>query len=271
MPRHPWAAADGPLVLAHRGGSRLAPENTLAAFDRAVREGVDGLELDVHLSRDGEVVVCHDASVDRTTDARGAIAGMSAGELAAVDAGFRFVDEQGAYAFRGQGIGIPTLREVLARYPRHRLIVEMKDADPRLAEATLAAVREAHAEDRTCLGSFHARVVRHARRLAPGLATSAAPPEVRLALYGSWVGWFPRRPAYLAMQLPERRENTQVVSPRFVAAAHRAGVLVQVWVVDRKVDIERLLDWGVDGVITDRPDVAVSAVREWTLADATRS
>ncbi len=250
------------MVFAHRGGSRLAPENTIAAFDRAVSEGVDGLELDVHLAKDGEVVVCHDASVNRTTEGAGAIASMTARELAALDAGYHFSDGDGRRPFRGRGIGIPTLREIVARYPAHRLIVEMKDDETALAQATLRVIREADGFARTCLGSFHLDVIEDVRRREPRAATSAAQREVRMALYRSWVGLFPRKVPYAAMQLPERREATRVVTPAFVRCAHRAGVLVQVWVVDEPADMERLLGWGVDGLITDRPDVAVRVVRE---------
>lgn len=261
--RHPWAESAIPLVFAHRGGSRLAPENTLAAFDRAASEGVDGLELDVRLSRDGEVVVCHDARVDRTTDASGAVAGMTAAELARLDAGYRFVDGQRAYPFRGCGLGIPTLREVLQRHPDRRVIVELKDGDARLAVATLEVLRSAGAVDRACVGSFHQGALAEVRAREPRLATSAAQREVRAALYRSWFNWFPRSVPYTALQVPERREATRVVSRRFVRGAHRAGVAVQVWVVDGPDDIRRLLGWGVDGIITDRPDVAVPTVRRW--------
>jgi glycerophosphoryl diester phosphodiesterase len=262
---HRWAEAGRPLVFGHRGGSRLAPENTLAAFDRGVAEGVDGLEMDVRLAADGEVVVCHDATVDRTTDGAGAISSMTARQLAALDAGSRFAGADGRHPFRGRGLGIPALRDVVCRYPHHRLIVEMKDSDPALARAVVGILRAAEALERVCVGSFHAAVMGEARRLEPGLATSAAQFEVRMALYRSWVGWFPRRVPYAAMQVPERREATTVVSRRFVRAAHRAGVAVQVWVVDQPADMERLLDWGVDGLITDRPDVAVGVVRRWSM------
>jgi glycerophosphoryl diester phosphodiesterase len=259
--RHPWAESDRPLVFAHRGGSHLAPENTIAAFDRAVAVGADGLELDVHLCSDGEVVVCHDATVDRTTDGSGAIASMTASRLAALDAGCRFSDGNGARPFRGRGIGIPTLREVVVRYPGQRLIVEMKDNLRDLASATLRVLREADATGRTCLGSFHATVLQQVRAEEPRVATSGAQPEVRLALYRSWFGLFPRSVPYRALQVPERREATRVVTPRFIRAAHRAGVAVQVWVVNQPADMERLLGWGVDGLITDRPDLALELVR----------
>jgi glycerophosphoryl diester phosphodiesterase len=251
------------MVFAHRGGSRLAPENTIAAFDRAVAEGVDGLELDVRLARDGEVVVCHDATVDRTTDGSGPIRSMTVRELAGLDAGYHFSDGDGSRPFRGKGIGIPTLREVAWRYREPRLIVEMKEDNRALVHAVLDVLRAADALARTCLGSFHLAALEEARRLEPGVATSAAQREVRWALYRSWVGLFPRRVPYAAVQVPERREATQVVTPRFVRAAHRAGVDVHVWVVDEPDDMQRLLGWGVDGLITDRPDLAVPLVSQF--------
>jgi glycerophosphoryl diester phosphodiesterase len=254
---------DRPLVFGHRGGSRLAPENTLAAFDRGVAEGVDGLELDVRLSRDGEVMVCHDARLDRTCDATGPIADMTAGELAHVDAGYRFTPGDETHPFQARGIAVPTLREVLARYPQHPLIVEMKDNTAAMARATVEVIREAGALDRVCLGSFSIGVLRHARRLAPGTATSGARDEVFRAVLGSRVGRLSPFRRYKALQVPERRETIRIVTPRFVRAAHRAGVPVQVWIVDRAEDIRRLLDLCVDAVISDRPDVAVTTVATW--------
>jgi glycerophosphoryl diester phosphodiesterase len=259
-----WIPAGRPLVFGHRGGSRLAPENTLAAFDRAVEEGADGLELDVRLSRDGDVVVCHDGRLDRTCDESGAVAELTAAELARVDAGYRFAAPDGSHPFRGRGIGVPTLREVLSRYPRHSIIVEMKDDSPAMAEATVGVVREAGALGRICLGSFWSGVLRHARRVAPEAASSGSRGEVLHAIFCARFGWLPPFRRYQALQVPERREWLRVVTPRFVRAAHRADVPVQVWIVDSEDDIRRLLGWGVDAVITDRPDVAVRTVAEWS-------
>jgi glycerophosphoryl diester phosphodiesterase len=261
-----WIRTDRPLVFGHRGGSRLAPENTLPAFDRAVAEGVDGLELDVRLSRDGDVVVCHDARLDRTCDVAGAIAGLTAADLSRVDAGYRFTAADGTHAFRGLGIGVPTLREVLGRYPAHPIIIEMKDDSSAMAEAAVDVVREAGALGRVCLGSFSSGVLRQARRIAPGTASSASRQEVLHAILWSRLGWLPPFRRYRAFQVPEGRERLRVVTPRFVRAAHRAGVPVQVWIVDGADDMRRLLDWGVDGLITDRPDIAVKTVAEWIAA-----
>ena len=258
-----WIPRDRPLVFAHRGGCRLAPENTIAAFDRAVAEGVDGLELDVRLSRDGEVMVCHDTRLDRTCDGTGAIGDLMASELARVDAGYRFTPGDGSHPFRARGFAVPTLREVLARFPKHPFIVEMKDDSLAMARATVDVIREAGALGRVCLGAFSIAVLRHARRLAPRTASSGSRDEVFRAILTAHVGWLPPFRRYKALQVPERRANIRVVTPRFVRAAHRSGVPVQVWIVDRAEDIHRLLEWGVDAVITDRPDVAVKTVATW--------
>jgi glycerophosphoryl diester phosphodiesterase len=258
-----WSGAERPLVFGHRGGSRLAPENTLAAFDRGVAEGVDGLELDVRLSRDGEVMVCHDATIDRTCDGRGAIADLMTSELARMDAGYRFTPGDGTHPFRGVGLTVPTLREVLARHARRRFIVELKDNREALARAAVSVVREAGEQERVCFGSFHPAVMRAVRRLAPEAVTSGARDEVLHAVFGARLGLFPPFRRYRALQVPEQRESVRVVSARFLRAARRAGVPVHVWVVDGADDIRRLLEWGADGIITDRPDVAVRVVSDF--------
>jgi glycerophosphoryl diester phosphodiesterase len=247
-------------VFAHRGGSGLAPENTLAAFDNGLALGAGGLELDVHLSRDGLVVVHHDGMLDRTTNLTGALVDRTADELARADAGYSF-RRGDAFPFRGQGLGVPTLAEVLARYRDVPIIVELKINSPELARTIVGVVRAAGAVDRVCLGSFGLRALREARRLEPAIATSASREEVRWALYRSWVRWPVSRVGYDCYQVPEWSGRTHVVSPRFVDAAHGAGLGVQVWTVDAEDDARRLLGWGVDGLITDRPDVIVPIVR----------
>ena len=258
--RHPFFASARPLVFAHRGGSGLAPENTIAAFDTALALGADGLELDVRLSRDGVVVVHHDASLDRTTDVRGDVSALTAAELARVDAGYRFT-RRDAHPFRGQGIGVPALADILARYRDTRIVVEFKLSVAELAAAVVEVVRRADAVGRVCVGSFDRRVLHAARTLEPALATSAARQEVRWALYRSWCRWPVRLPAYDGFQIPEWSGATRVVSRRFVDAAHRAGLGVHVWTVDTEDQARRLLGCGVDGLITDRPDVIVPMVR----------
>jgi glycerophosphoryl diester phosphodiesterase len=247
-------------VFAHRGGAALAPENTLAAFDNGVGLGADGLELDVHLARDGVAVVHHDATLDRTTNLRGPIAARTADELARADAGCQFI-RGGVRPFAGLGIGVPALEDVLARYPDQRIVIELKRNTAELAAAVVGAVRKRDAVERVCLGSFGARALRAARAIDPALATSASREEVRWALYRSWCRCPVRRPAYSGYQVPERSGATRVVSPRFIRDAHRAGLAVQVWTVNSEDSASRLLRWGVDALITDRPDVIVPSVK----------
>jgi glycerophosphoryl diester phosphodiesterase len=234
----------------------------MAAFERGIAEGADGLEFDVRLSRDGVPVVHHDPTLDRTTDARGPVSALTADELARVDAGCKFAPaEDGVFPFRGQGIGVPTLEEVARRFPNARLIVEMKDDTEAIAEAVVNVLRRADALDRADIASFYARPVLEARRLGGGVRTGASQQEVRAALYAAWCGLSPRKPAYYGFQIPERAGRLRIVSRRFVRCVSRAGLTVAVWTVNEEADIRRLLDWGVTGVITDRPDVAVPILR----------
>jgi glycerophosphoryl diester phosphodiesterase len=245
-----------PQVFAHRGGCALGPENTMAAFDRGLAAGADGLELDVHLSADGVAVVCHDSTLDRTTSGSGPVAARTAAELAAIDAGCRFSDG-GSYPFRGRGVGVPSLREVLRRYPDVPIIVEMKVDSAAMGRALADEVRAAGAGDRVCAAGYGPQAMDAARAALPGMATSACHPEVRLAVYRSLAGWPVRRAPYGGFQVPERAGLIRIVSPRFIRHAHRANRGVQVWTVDAEADMTRLLEWGVDGLITNRPDLAV--------------
>jgi len=264
-------------VFAHRGGAALRPENTLLAFDHGLSLGADGLEFDVHLSRDGVVVVHHDPTLERTTNGRGPIAALTAAELAGLDAGYWFTPLDGPpspagsspataaqpplYPYRGQAGGVPTLRQVLERYPLATLIIELKVNDPVLAHRAVDEVRSARALDRVAIGSFGTRVLRAAREYEPRLLTGASREETRLALYRSKIHWPVRHLANDAFQVPETSGWTRVVSRLFVRHAHQAGVAVQVWTVNDEPDMQRLLDWGVDGLISDRPDIAVEVVR----------
>ena len=246
-----------PLVFAHRGGCALGPENTMAAFDHGLAAGADGLELDVQLSSDGAVVVCHDETLERTTQGTGPVAARTAAELAEVDAGWRFADADGSYPFRGRGVGIPTLVEVLRRYPDIPIIVEMKVDSAAMGEAVAREVRAAGAARRVCAAGYGQRAVEAARAALPEMPTSAAHPEVRLAVYRSMAGLPIRTAPYQMYQVPEWAGVIPVATRRFIRHAHQARLAVQIWTVDEERDMARLLKWGVDGLITNRPDLAV--------------
>ena len=257
--RPPYTRHEGPLFFAHRGGSLLAPENTLMAFDLGAKLGADALELDIQETRDGELVVIHDTTLDRTTDARGPVGDFTLDELRRLDAGYRFSPDGAAtFPFRGQGLTIPTLREVFARFPDLRVNIDLKESNPARERRLWELIQEHEAQDRTLVasGDEHTPIVRFRALTGGRVATSASGDEIRNFLLCSWCGvtrWM--RPAYVALQVPETWRGLRVVSPRFIAAAHRHGLDVHVWTVDDRAAMKRLLAWGADGVMTDRPDV----------------
>jgi glycerophosphoryl diester phosphodiesterase len=252
-----------PLVFAHRGGRALGPENTVVAFDLGMAAGADGLEFDVHLARDGKVVIIHDPTLDRSTTTTGEVHVFTSAELAAVNASPRFgIDLE--LPWSGTQAGLPTLDDVLSRYPAASLIIEMKGERPELGPAVVEAVRRAGAASRVCLGSFSSAVLAAARQAGPDLATSASREEALRALQRSWIGLSPGRAVrYKAFQVPERAGRMRVVSRRFVRAVHRAGCAVHVWTVNEEADMRRFFDWGIDAIITDRPDLAVKVRDHW--------
>ena len=257
-----------PLVFAHRGGARLAPENTMPALANGIAHGADGFEIDVQLSADGIPVVIHDQTLDRTTDHSGPVSNLTAAELEGVDAGFRF-ELDGEYPHRGQGVGIPLLEDVLAAHRHARVIIEMKGGQPELARAVGNAIRKADAAWRSCVGSFYQGSIDAIRAEFPEVITSASQQEARWTLHRSWVRWpWTKDRPYFAFQVPERAGRVRVVSRAFLRHVHREGHYVQVWVVNERDDIQRLLDWGVDGIISDRPDVAVATRDAWLASQS---
>lgn len=260
--------ADHPAVLAHAGGSLLWPDNTLAAFDGAARLGADVLELDVHETLDGEFVVIHDDTVDRTTDGSGAVSEMTMAELRRFDAGYFWTaegprDGQGeeAYAYRGVGVTLPTLAEVLSAFPDTAVNVEIKQDDVQVAERLCSYIQREGATERVMVGSFHGRPLSAFRDACPAVATSASQNEVaffvaleKLRLSAVLT------PPYDAMQVPMTFSGIEVVTPHFVEAAHARGVDVHVWTINDEGTMRELVEMGVDGIITDRPDRALSVV-----------
>jgi glycerophosphoryl diester phosphodiesterase len=252
-----------PIAIAHRGGASLAPENTLPAFERAAALGVDAIECDVHLCRDGDAVIIHDDTLDRTTDAGGPVAAYTAAELARVDAGWRFGAADG-FPFRGRGAGVPRLEDVLHRFPAMPFVVEITGVRPEAAGRVLEILRAAGGEDRAVIGGFSRAVLEAVRRLAPEVPTSASRDEARRAVRLARFGLRPWRPDYQLLQMPVRFGQRELLTPRFVRLARRAALPVHAWIVDDPAEMRRLLDRGVTGIISDRPDIAAAVVRAWT-------
>jgi glycerophosphoryl diester phosphodiesterase len=253
--------AGAPLLIAHRGGSGLAPENTLLAFRRALEWWrADVLETDVQPTRDGDAVVIHDANVDRTTDGGGPVCELTVRELAELDAGHRFTPDGGAtFPFRGKGVRISTLREVLEALPHARVNVEIKDA--RAQEPVWETVRALGAEQRVLIAAGDRK--NRARFAAYPGPTSASSQEM-YAFYALHKLRLGRRyrPAVDAWQMPDRHGGRQVLDPAWVREAHAMNVAVHVWTIDEIEDMRRLLSWGVDGLVSDRPDRLARVLHE---------
>lgn len=246
---------DWPANVAHQGGLELGPSNTITTFRRGLEAGSGGLELDVHLTSDGEVVVIHDDTVDRTTDGIGAVRNMSLAEIKRLDAGYSFTPDGKSHPERDKGVEIPTLDEVLREFPEAQVNIDIKEDQAGAEEAVWRVIRENDAEGRALVGSFHSSVTNHFREVSGGrVATAATKREVRTFYVLSRLrmeGLID--PPYRALQVPPRHGDTVVVTPRFVEAAHDRGVRVDVWTVNEASKMERLLRMGVDTIITDHP------------------
>lgn len=259
-PGHPFLGG-APVLVAHRGGAGLAPENTMLAFRQALDEwDADMLEMDVRLTADGQVVVLHDETVDRTTEGTGPVREMAWDEVRQLDAGHRFRDSAGESPYRGQGVRIPLFDEVLRELPHMRIMVEPKSAES--AGPLVEVIRARGAEHRVLIGAEYERTRDAARGYGGpwGASRSQVKPFWllhRIPLVGRWYV-----PAVDAFQVPERSGPYRVVTPAFVRAAHRANIPVHVWTVDDPADMRRLLEWGVDGIQTDRPDLLADVLAE---------
>ena len=245
-----------PRTFGHRGASGTHPENTLVSFRAAMERGAAALELDVHRTADGAVVVHHDDTLERTTNGQGPVRERTLEELRALDAGYRFSPDGGkTFPFRGTGVTIPTLEEVCKAVPHTPLIIEVKQSDPPL-ERDLAQVLQSTGTDSWALVfSLYQEPVDRFRALKHGCPTGFGPDDVSRFLQrveeNRWDGY---RPPGVAFAVPVRWHVTRIVTPRFVDAAHDKGCEVYVWTVNEPGEMHALLDMGVDGLITDFPE-----------------
>jgi glycerophosphoryl diester phosphodiesterase len=245
-----------PQVMAHRGGKGLWPENTLYAFEQAVVMGVDVLEMDVHSTADGVLVVMHDDTVDRTTDGTGPLLSFTLDELKALDAGYNWSpDDGGTFPYRGQSITVPTVEEVFAAFPTTPLNIEIKQAEPSITKPFCQLIRDYGMVDKVLVASFHQETMNEFRLECPEVATAAGEREVTVLFVLSKIYLDATySPASQAVQVPEYRSGLHVLTTRFIDAAHDRNLQVHAWTIDDVDDMQRLIDLGVDGIITDYPD-----------------
>jgi len=218
--------------------------------------GVDVLELDIHSTSDGTLVVHHDAAVDRTTDGRGRVNELTLEAIKKLDAGYLFsLDSGQTFPFRGQKITVPTLREIFDALPKMTFNIEPKQHTPSIVKPLCSLIRERKMIDKTIVGSFNQTTIDDFRRECPEVATSASPSEVSrfLALSKAGLG-DSYSPPMQALQVPENLGSLQVVSKEFVETAHRRNLKVHVWTINETADMQRLIEMGVDGIMTDYPD-----------------
>ncbi|GAA2063992.1 glycerophosphodiester phosphodiesterase family protein [Leifsonia soli] len=238
----------GTRIIAHRGLALDAPENTLPAFLRALSAGATHLETDIHASADGEAVIAHDPDLARVAGRSVAVGQLTMRELRRIDL--------------GHGQGFCSLGEALDAFPHARFNIDVKDA--RAAAPAVAAIRDARATERVLITSFSTERRRAVADALPGVASSPAVPEFVPALVGARLGIAPlvRRAlhGFVAVQVPERRGPVRIVTRRTVERFHAAGAEVHVWTVNDPADMRRLLDLGVDGIVTDRCDLLKTVV-----------
>jgi glycerophosphoryl diester phosphodiesterase len=255
--RHPFFDVPVPTVIGHRGAAGELPENTLASFERALARGAAILESDVHISRDGVLVLIHDDVLERTTNGSGRVADHTLAELRALDAGDRFSPaSDGRFPYRNRGFRIPTLEEALKTFDAARFNLELKERRDDLIETTLALLRATGREETVLLAAaddalmvdLRARVRASGARVALGASAGDVLAFVRSALDGARPP-----PGPMALQVPPGFGTTPLVTSEFVAHAHAHGLVVHVWTVNEPAEMDRLLDLGIDGIMSDFP------------------
>jgi len=258
-----YFAQPPPRVFGHRGAAGLAPENTLPSFALAAALGAAYLELDVHATADGEIVVLHDPLLDRTTDGSGPVSQCSWAAVGALDAGYRFTHGGDYFPYRGQGIRVPTLAALLREFPSHRLNIEIKQADPPIVDAVLEVLRNAASLDRVLLAAERDDIMQAIRAAAGDrVVTSMCVGEVvDFVARLQRDDWTDYAPAGRALQIPPAHEGIELVTAASIGAAHRRGLEIHVWTINDAAEIDRLLDLGVDGVMSDLPGLITAAIR----------
>lgn len=262
-PAHPYYQnVDRPLVIAHQGGDGLWPGDTLFAFQHAANLGADVLEMDIHITRDGVLVVMHDETVDRTTDGSGEIESMTLAELKQLDAGYDWSPDGGqTFPYRGQGITVPTLEEIFQVFPDRRMTIEIKKTEASMAKPFCALIRQYDMQDKVLAASFHDERMQEFRAECPEVATSSAKNETTafVLLTKPFLGRL-YSPQFAALQVPEESSGITVMTAAFVRAAHERGLTVEPWTIDNPEQMKLYIAWGVDGIITDRPDLMLEVL-----------
>ena len=263
MTTNPFIPSSTPFVIAHQGGERLFPSNTLYAFEQAYKLGVDMFELDVHQTKDGHLVVIHDETVDRTTDGQGKVKEMSLQEIQALDAGYYWTEDGTNFPYRGQGLQIPTLAELFERYPKVPMIIDLKDEASSDGQALCSLLKQYNKTDHTIIGSFHTAALKRFRNICPDVTTSLNYSEAFRMVLHSYTFLLASlfSPQARAAHVPMRKGKFPIIHAGFLKLAKQKNIAVHVWTVNDPEEMQYLIDLGVDGIMTDRPDLLLELLK----------
>ena len=270
-PSHPYySGVTGPLVIAHQGGDGVWPGDTLYAFEKAVETGADVLEMDAHITKDGHIVLMHDEKVDRTTDGTGLIEEMTLDGLKQLDAAYKWSKDGGqTFPYRGLGIQVPTLDEVFGKFPQMRYVIEIKLTKNPIDKPICDLIRNFAMQKKVLIASFHDEAIQNFRSTCPEVATSASRGEVtKFVILGKVFLSGLVAPGYQSIQPPYdpgESYNIPIMTRRFIREAHAKNIRVEPWTVDDPGLMQQYIEWGVDGIITDRPDLMVEMLKEMGL------
>ena len=256
-----------PLVIAHQGGDGVWPGDTMYAFEKAVGIGADVLEMDAHITKDSQIVLMHDEEVERTTDGTGLIEDLTLAELKQLDAAYDWSSDGGkTFPYRGQGIQVPTLDELFQKFPQMRYVIEIKLTQNPIEKPLCDLIRRNNMQDKIMVASFHDVAMQNFRETCPEVATSASRTEVRnFVLVGkAFLSAFVA-PQYQSIQPPydpKESLNISIMTERFIREAHAKNIKVEPWTVNDPELMRHYIEWGVDGIITDRPDLMIKVLEE---------
>lgn len=258
-----------PIVIAHQGGNLISPSNTIVAFDKAVQLGVDVLEYDIHITSDDHLVVIHDNTVDRTTNGEGRVAQFTLEQIQQLDAAYTFEDLNGELSYQGQGHYIPTLEEMFQRYPDMLHNIELKKTNPEEKHSTMVQlawnlIQSYNMEDKVLIASFEHKINREILELSgQQIAISGGRSEITKFVLLSKAYLHPfYRPNIDAIQIPTSQSGFNLKTNSLIKHAHRAGLHVHYWTINDEQTMRVLINMGVDGIITDRPDLLIQILEE---------
>lgn len=259
-----------PLVIAHRGGMSLAPENTLEAFRNAAELGSDILEYDVHITSDDQLVVIHDDTVDRTTNGSGAVNEMTLEELKSLDAGYHFEDENGEFSYRDAGVQIPTVDEVFTEFGDKRHLIELKDTnEPELYEVLIDEmwlnIQKHNMEDNVLIASFDHDINLRFRDVSKGdVAIGAGEQETRqfVTMHKAFLNAL-YQPEASAFQLPTEQEGYDLADWKLIRGANNRSMHVYYWTINDEETMRELIELGADGIMTDDPRLLIDILSEY--------